>query len=224
MFSESKPYLGCQMLNDFWKLNSPHTPVNQPEEFERMLKTSKHVCNVQYCPPILDLTSNHPKKMICNTKFENVSFSKTEISKIHFMNCEFMDCLFVGTIFKKCRFIDCKFRNVNMSYCKFEDTFIHPDYLRNVFPSHSFSNIAIQFFQSVYNNFKDSNQPELLRTAEYYFMKWNLIHVFVDVLASMIKPKFTFFQMKIKRVFLQASKTGKASLGEPPEAFNAVNM
>ena len=63
-----------------------------------------------------------------------------------------------------------------MSYCTFQTTYIQPDCLKNIFPSHSYSNIAISFYQSIYDNFKNSNQPELLRTAEYYFMKWNLIH------------------------------------------------
>jgi hypothetical protein len=46
----------------------------------------------------------------------------------------------------------------------------------------------------------------------------------VDVFASMIKPKFAFFQMKIESMFLQASETNKPGFGEPSEAFYTVNM
>ena len=47
---------------------------------------------------------------------------------------------------------------------------------------------------------------------------------FVDILVSVVKPEFAFFQMKVKSVFCQPSKAHKARLGEGPEAFNAINM
>ena len=47
---------------------------------------------------------------------------------------------------------------------------------------------------------------------------------FVDILVSVVKPEFAFFQMKVKSVFCQPSKSYKARLGEGPEAFNAINM
>ena len=47
---------------------------------------------------------------------------------------------------------------------------------------------------------------------------------FVNVLVSVVKPEFAFFQMEVKSVFCQPSKAHKARLGEGPEAFNAINM
>ena len=47
---------------------------------------------------------------------------------------------------------------------------------------------------------------------------------FVDILVSVVKPEFAFFQMEVKSVFCQPSKAHKARLGEGPEAFNAINM
>ena len=40
----------------------------------------------------------------------------------------------------------------------------------------------------------------------------------------MVKPKLTLFQMKIKSVFLHASKPNQAGFGIGPKAFYAVNM
>ena len=47
---------------------------------------------------------------------------------------------------------------------------------------------------------------------------------FVDILVSVVKPEFAFFQMKVKSVFCQPSKAHNARLGVGPEAFNAINM
>lgn len=47
---------------------------------------------------------------------------------------------------------------------------------------------------------------------------------FVGILVSVVKPEFAFFQMKVKSVFCQPSKSYKSRLGEGPEAFNAINM
>lgn len=41
---------------------------------------------------------------------------------------------------------------------------------------------------------------------------------------SMIKPKFTFFQMKIKKIFINASEFSKAGLCICPEALDSVYM
>ena len=46
----------------------------------------------------------------------------------------------------------------------------------------------------------------------------------VDILVSVVKSEFAFFQIKVKSVFCQPSKSCKASFGEGPEAFNAINM
>lgn len=164
------------MLKDFWKLNpAENKQIRTQDEFLQLLKNSKHVCNVFYIPDLLT-PQIHPKIKIEDTIFENVSFSKTTIAKILFLRCTFTDCLFVGSKLEKCNFSDCSFKNVNMSYCTFSKTYIQPDYLKSIFPSHTYSNIAVPFYQSLYDNFKDSNQPELQRCAEYYFMKWNFIH------------------------------------------------
>ena len=40
----------------------------------------------------------------------------------------------------------------------------------------------------------------------------------------MVKSEFAFFQIKVKSVFCQPSKSCKASFGEGPEAFNAITM
>ena len=47
---------------------------------------------------------------------------------------------------------------------------------------------------------------------------------FVDILVSVVKAEFAFFQMEIKSVFCQPSKAHKTRLGESPKTFNAINM
>ena len=163
------------MLNDFWKLNSPFQQIETQVSFLQILQHSKHVCNLMYKPNMLQ-PHEYPKLKIEDTIFENVSFSKTKIQSTLFSRCIFKDCLFIGVEFEECTIDDCTFKSSNMSYCIFKATYIQPDCLKNIFPFHTFSNIAISFYQSIYDSFKNSNQPELLRNAEYYFMKWNLIH------------------------------------------------
>lgn len=163
------------MLNDFWKLNPQATEIETQDNFLILLKNSKHIIDIIYKPDTLR-PIDHLQIKIEDRIFENVSFSKTKILNTRFSRCTFKDCLFIGTEFEGCKITNCTFKYVNMSYCTFKDTYIQPDCLKNIFPSHSYSNTAISFYQSIYNNFKNSNQPELLRSAEYYFMKWNLIH------------------------------------------------
>ena len=40
----------------------------------------------------------------------------------------------------------------------------------------------------------------------------------------MIKPEFTFLQMKIERVFLHPSETNQTSLGIGPKTFYSIHM
>ena len=40
----------------------------------------------------------------------------------------------------------------------------------------------------------------------------------------MIKPKFTFFQMKIKSMFLHSPETNQASFGIAPKTLYSINM
>ena len=47
---------------------------------------------------------------------------------------------------------------------------------------------------------------------------------FILIFSSMIKPKFTFFQMKIKSVFLHSPETNQASFGITPKTFYSVNV
>lgn len=47
---------------------------------------------------------------------------------------------------------------------------------------------------------------------------------FVDILVSVVKTEFAFFQMKIKSVFCKPSKAYKARLGEIPKDFSTINM
>ena len=41
---------------------------------------------------------------------------------------------------------------------------------------------------------------------------------------TMIKPKLTFFKMKIKVWFMNASQLGQPSLGDAPEVLDAVDV
>ena len=59
--------------------------------------------------------------------------------------------------------------------------------------------------------------------AEWIFSE-HFEQKFITIFVSMVKAKFTFFQMKVKSVLGQTPKTNKSCFGKSPEALNAVNV
>lgn len=163
------------MLKDFWKLNSPFSIISTQDNLQQLLKNSRHLCNILYEPEEFCPTSDYPTIKIRDTIFENISFSKTTFKNVLFNNCTFKSCLFVGSAFFKCRINNCKFEDVNMSYCSFTHTYIHPDTLKNIFPK-EYANLAVSFYQGLFNSLKEDNQSDRAVEAEFYFRHWNKIH------------------------------------------------
>lgn len=183
------------MLRDFWRLNNTFTNIDTQEYFFELINTSKYMCNIQYLPDKFCSDGKYPYIKIKNIKFENISFSKTTFENVLFENCTFCDCLFIGSKFNNCRIVDCTFKYVNMSYCTFYRTYIEPNCVKNIFINNkSYSNLAISFYQGLFNSLKEYNQPELAADAEFYFMYWNKIHKFN-------KLKKAISNKKIKIIF-----------------------
>lgn len=163
------------MLKDFWKLNSPFSIISTQDNLQQLLKNSRHLCDILYEPEEFCPTSDYPTIKIRDTIFENISFSKTTFKNVLFDNCTFKSCLFIGSSFFKCRISNCKFEDVNMSYCSFTHTYVHPDTLKNIFPK-EYVNLAVSFYQGLFNSLKEDNQPDRAAEAEFYFKHWDKIH------------------------------------------------
>lgn len=165
------------MLDNFWKLKAPWQKIESQDALLNQLKISEHVSNILYQPETISpLDAEHPQIKIHNKSFTNVSFSRTTISNTVFVNCTFTKCLFIGTKFVSCKFSECNFTCVNTWNIEFTDTYIDPYVLRKAIPSSKYSNIGIELYQSLFRNLKNTYQPELLRSAEYYFLVWNRKH------------------------------------------------
>jgi|GEM_PF-4370531 len=173
------------MLDNFWKLKAPWQKIESQDALLYQLKISEHVSNILYQPETLSpLETEHPQIKIHNKSFTNVSFSKTTISKTIFVNCIFTKCLFIGTKFISCKFSECQFKYINTWNIEFIDTYIDPYTLRSAIPNGEYSNIGIELYQSLFRNLKNIYQPELLRSAEYYFLVWNRKHKFQKFIKS----------------------------------------
>lgn len=166
------------MLKDFWKLNSPLKTISTQAHLQQLLENFRYLCNILYEPKEFCPTSGYPTIKIRDTIFENISFSKTTFKNVLFDNCTFKSCLFVGSSFFKCRINNCKFEDVNMSYCSFTHTYIHPDTLKNIFPK-EYANLAVSFYQGLFNSLKEDNQPDRAAEAEFYFRYWDTIHNYI---------------------------------------------
>jgi len=153
------------MLNDFFKLNLPFEKFDT-ETLLSHLKTSKHICNVLYEPTILE------KQNISGVVFENVSFSKTTIEKVTFNDCVFRDCLFIGTEFSSVEFHDCEFDNCNFYKAKFTDVYAKPSQFRKAIKDKNYSNIAVNLYHQLRENYYRESQREFKNEAEYFFGHW----------------------------------------------------
>lgn len=161
------------MLNNFWELNGKFRTVDSMEEFYNSLKISRHLCDILYKPDKMSPIDSKTKR-IKGVVFENISFSKTTFENILFEDCTFKDCLFIGSRFNRCRIKNCNFICVNMAYCSFSNTYVRPDNLKNIFLRPiGYENIAVSFYQNLFDSLRESNQTRLASEAEYYFMYWD---------------------------------------------------
>jgi hypothetical protein len=153
------------MLQDFFKLNSPFEKFDTDTLISH-LKTSKHICNVLYEPnTLMELN-------ISKIVFENVSYSKTTVEKVTFNDCVFRDCLFIGTEFLSVEFHDCEFDNCNFYKAKFKDVYAKPSQFRKAITDKNHSNIAVNLYHQLRENYYRESQREFKNEAEYFFGHW----------------------------------------------------
>jgi hypothetical protein len=161
------------MLADFFKMNVPFTKLDR-DAFVTHLRTSKHICNVFYEPDILE------NQKISGIRFENVSFSKTRIENVTFSECVFTDCLFIGSILRSVEFHDCFFENCNFFKAVFESVYAKPHQFRKAITDSKYSNIAVQLYHQLRENYYKESQREFKNEAEYFFGHWNRRNEFIQ--------------------------------------------
>jgi hypothetical protein len=180
------------MLNNFFKLNNEDKSDKYEtlEEFNKGLRTSKHLCNLSYWPDIL-----HEIK-IENTTFENFSFSKTTFNKVTFRNCTFKDCLFIGSKFVDSEIHSCIFEECNFFKATFDKVYAKPQQFKNAITNKDHANIALNLFNQLRNVYKEDSQKEYKSEAEYFFSKWRRIE---DYKQSQ-REKVKWYKYMLKRV------------------------
>ena len=148
-------------------------PASEPEEFWKILGTKNEISDLLYRPDTLK-GGEEPQKLydVKGKTFSNVSFAHTEISNLNFTKCAFEDCIFFRTVFDNLEFHDCSFKNCNFGKCRIKETYIDPGSFSECLDIERYANIGIHLYQQLMRNFKDLDQPDFYRSAEFMFRKF----------------------------------------------------
>lgn len=164
------------MPNDLpFALREPYTeiPIEGPDEFWEIISNQDEAADLLYWPETLKGGENPEKIYVIKGKtFLNVSFAKTEISNLNFTNCIFEDCIFFLTKFVHLEFHDCTFKNCNFGKCRISETYIDPISFSECLNIKKDANIGTYLFQQLMRNFKDLDQPDFYRGAEFRFRRF----------------------------------------------------
>lgn len=166
----------------FLSLRGTYREIVEPEEFWELIEDKCLVENILYRPSELAGDKHGPKRRLIKEKiFENVSFSYTVISDLTFEGCVFVNCIFVGTTFRDLRISKCTFHNCNVGKCQFSGTYVHVVSFDACLNKDKHANIGLHLYQQLKRNFKDQDQPDFLREADYLFMKWKRYQLIYEV-------------------------------------------
>lgn len=164
------------MPNDLpFKLREPYSEILAPESDEiwKLFQDQDEISDILYWPDTLKGGEGPQKTYDVNgKKFSNVSFSHTKISDLNFTKCVFKDCIFIRAIFDNLEFHDCSFNNCNFGKCRIKNTYIDPTSFSKCLDIKKYANIGTHLFQQLMRNFKDLDQPDFYRGAEFMFRRF----------------------------------------------------
>ena len=147
--------------------------ASNPGAFWDRVQKNKEITDLLYRPNILQGGQAGSKSYrIKDKKFSNVSFAHTEISKLDFFRCQFENCIFIRTTFDRLEFHACSFKNCNFGKCRIRDTYIDPFSFSDCLDIKKDANIGIHLYQQLMRNFKDLDQPDFHRDAEFMFRRF----------------------------------------------------
>ena len=165
------------MPNDLpFKLREPYSEIlaSESDEIWKLIGDQDEISDLLYWPDTLK-GGEGPEKLydVKGKTFANVSFSHTEIINLNFAKCVFEDCIFIRTVFDNLEFHDCAFKNCNFGKCRIKDTYIDPSSFSKCLDIEKDANIGTHLFQQLMRNFKDLDQPDFYRGAEFMFRRFS---------------------------------------------------
>lgn len=162
------------MLQNFFRLNSGATDINNQIDFESLISQNDTIENIIYRPNDLKGTSAISKLKVKFITFENVSFKDTLIENVEFINCHFEDCLFLGVKINNCKFLECSFKGVNTYGIDISNSYLNPKFFSKNFKFNHYtkSNIAVQLFQELFNNSVKQEITDFAKSAKFHLLKW----------------------------------------------------
>lgn len=184
--------------NSFWTLNDAKEIVSE-DDFYEILKKSKRLKKFSYKPEQL----NWRQRWIRDKTFTKVSFSRTEISSVGFHNCTFRKCLFIGTKIKNSDFRKCRFVSTNMYKATISGTYIEPRSFRDCLDKKKHQNIGVGLYQQLLKNYRDEDQIEFEREAQFEFYRWKRLQVGWEVRSYLCKRDGERNRREITRKILE---------------------
>lgn len=155
---------------------------SEPEKIWELLKAEDRIHDLVYRPGTFKGGEGAEKIYEIKDKvFEKISFSHTEISNLTFTRCTFVDCIFYRTLFDILEFHDCSFENCNFSKCRIRETYIDPSSFAKCVELGREANIGVHLFQQLMRNFKDLDQPDFYRGAEFMFRRFKRSQTWYDL-------------------------------------------
>ena len=168
--------------NSFWTLDESND-IESEDDFYEILKKSNRLENFTYKPEEL----NRRSRWIRKKTFSRVSFSWTEISGVGFESCTFDRCLFVGARLKNSVFRNCSFMSTNMYKVSISGTYIDPRAFRECLNKKQHQNIGVGLYQQLLKNYRDEDQIEFEREAQFQFYRWKRLQIGWEVRDSFRK-------------------------------------
>lgn len=210
----------AKIIDTFWILSVDTfgIKIETGSEFFKMIKTAdKGVKNFVFYPKTL-VPSSKEESRIKDVKFSECSFAFTTFENLKFYNCTFYNCKFNHSAFNNCKFHDCTFTYVNMFNTKISDTYIDPDSFKKIIPNFKNpllairnANMCVAFFQTLFNNSKETGQEIFENNADYHFKKWKGINYLQRKFVKspfLVKMSWITFLKKFPPNFFQYLVTG----------------
>lgn len=175
----------AKIEDTFWELSIENygSKIESQSEFYKIIKTAdKGVKDFVFWPKSIIPTSK-AESIIKDIKFSDCSFAFTSFENITFYNCTFFNCKFNHSAFKNCKVHDCTFTYVNMFKTEISETYVDPDSFKKIIPNFKNpllavrnANMCVAFFQTLFNNCKETGQEIFENNADYHFKKWKGIN------------------------------------------------
>lgn len=165
----------------FWKVENG-TDIDEFDDFLDILEKNTTLKKLIYKPDLLDGKQKYQYNLSIEDKyFYNFSFNFTTIRNVVFANCSFE-----YVKFREAKFVDCQFRNCKFIKCNFLDAnfvrvLIDPTSFKECLDKKLHSNIGVKLYQKLLKNYRDEDQPEYERYAQYQFYKWKRYQDWRDI-------------------------------------------